>query len=305
MPASRRLNFKHLRYFLEIAQRGSVTAAAKALNVAPQTVSAQLLELEAATGQSLFERTGRGLTLTAAGQIAQDYATTIFAMGEELADVLTAGAQPHRQSLRIGVTDSVPKLLAVAVLEPVLKKHRERVELICREGPLAELAGLASARELDAVLADAPMSPTLAGSLQARLLMTSGLSFMAAKTLARSLPRHFPGCLDNAPLLAGSSATSPLAQALDTWLMEKNIQVRIAGRFEDTALMKDFAEKGFGVIAVPTSIERQVARQFDLVVLGRTTDVKHSVFLMRPRRHRAHALVTDIEQQFAGQTSRV
>jgi LysR family transcriptional activator of nhaA len=228
MPSARRLNFKHLRYFLEVAQRGSVTAAARALHVAPQTVSAQLLELEGTTGQALFDRTGRGLALTAAGQIARDYATTIFAMGEELADVLTAGARPQRQSLRIGVTDSVPKLLAVAVLEPVLKKHRDRVELICREGPLAELAGLASARELDAVLADAPMSPTLAGSLHARLLMNSGLSFMGANALVRTLPRGFPACLHNAPLLAGSSTNSPLAQALDTWLLEKDIAVRIA-----------------------------------------------------------------------------
>jgi LysR family transcriptional activator of nhaA len=304
MTATRRLNFKHLRYFLEIAQRGSITAAARALHVAPQTVSAQLLELEDATGQALFERTGRGLALTAAGQIARDYATTIFAMGEELAEVLTAGARPQRQSLRIGVTDSVPKLLAVAVLEPVLKKHRDRVELICREGPLAELAGLASARELDAVLADAPMSPTLSGSLQARLLMSSGLSFLGAKSLVRSLPKGFPACLDNAPLLAGSSTTSPLAQALDTWLMEKNIAVRIAGRFDDTALMKDFAETGLGIIAVPTSIELKVAHQFGLVVMGRTTDVRHSVFLVRPRRHRPHALVAEIEQQFGGRDGR-
>jgi hypothetical protein len=68
--------------------------------------------------------------------------------------------------------------------------------------------------------------------------------------------------------------------------------------------MKDFAEKGLGLIAVPTSIEPHVARQFGLVVVGRTPDVRHSVFLMRPRRHRIHALVAEIEKQFPAREAR-
>jgi LysR family transcriptional activator of nhaA len=47
---SRFLNLKHLRYFAEVARRGSVTAAARTLFVAPQTVSAQVQELAESVG---------------------------------------------------------------------------------------------------------------------------------------------------------------------------------------------------------------------------------------------------------------
>jgi LysR family transcriptional activator of nhaA len=300
MNSLRRLNFKHLRYFLEVARFASISKAARALHVAPQTISAQIHELEEAVGQALFERSGRGLALTPAGNVAQDYAASIFSMGEELAAVLTARGQPRSQTLRIGITDSVPKQLTVMVLAPVLQEHRERVELICREGPLALLAGHAAAHELDAVLADAPVPPTLARSLQSRLLMSSGLSFLASRPLRARLARGFPACLEQAPLLTGSGPDSPLAQALAMWLLQKGIAVRIAGRFDDSALMKCFAREGLGIIAVPTTIESEVAAQHGLVALGSTTEVSQSLFLIRPRRHRPHALVAGIEARFPG-----
>ena len=69
MPELRHLNFKHLRYFAAVAQAGSVTAAAANLHVAPQTVSAQLAELESAMGRQLFDRLGKRLQLNADGSL--------------------------------------------------------------------------------------------------------------------------------------------------------------------------------------------------------------------------------------------
>lgn len=66
MKTNRPINLKHLRYFAEVARRGSVTQAARALFVTPQTVSGQVQELERAVGQPLFERIGRRFVLTGA-----------------------------------------------------------------------------------------------------------------------------------------------------------------------------------------------------------------------------------------------
>ena len=123
------MNFKHLRYFAEAARRGSVTAAARALFVTPQTVSGQIQELEASIGQPLFDRIGKRLVLTSAGETALDYANTIFALGDELGAVLRAEARPRLMTLRVGVTDSVPKLLTIATLAPVIERHRDQIEL--------------------------------------------------------------------------------------------------------------------------------------------------------------------------------
>lgn len=290
-----RINLKHLRYFSEIARRGSVGAAAKSMFVAPQTVSAQLLELERSLGYPLFERVGRKLVLTHHGEVALEYATAIFALGDELGEVLAGRSPAKRLGLRIGITDSVPKLLSVSIIEPVLLKHRGRVELICSEGGFGELLGRLSAHELDAVLADMPVLPNLSRSLQGTLLMNSGMSFLAAPSLVRKLGNKFPQNLHGAPLLY-AAAESAASQALEAWLAQHEIQPTMAGRFDDSALMKGFAQRGLGVVTAPTSIERAVARQYQLKVLGRSEELRQPLFLIRPKRERPHPLVAEIEQ---------
>ncbi|MDP3228596.1 MAG: LysR family transcriptional regulator [Acidovorax sp.] len=58
-----------LRYFLEVAQRGSLTEASTRLHVAASALSRQIAGLEAQLGTPLFDRHPRGMVLTAAGEI--------------------------------------------------------------------------------------------------------------------------------------------------------------------------------------------------------------------------------------------
>jgi LysR family transcriptional activator of nhaA len=295
MMKTRPLNLKHLRYFAEVARRGSVSAAAKTLFVAPQTVSAQVQELAESVGQPLFDRIGRRLVLTPAGQTALDYANAIFALGDELGAVLRGGARPKTIPLRIGVTDSIPKLLTVALLEPVIGRHRKELELFCREGAYGELLGRLAAGELDAVLADTAVPGNLARSLHASALAASGMSFLAALPIADQLRRRFPASLDGAPFLAGSAPSSLLAQALEAWFARHDVRPHVVGRIDDSALLKGFAQSGLGVVAVPTSIEAEVKRQYGLRLVGRTDEVTQSVFLIRARGRRPNPLVAELE----------
>lgn len=295
MKKSRPLNLKHLRYFAEVARRGSVTTAARTLFVTPQTVSSQVQELEASVGQPLFERAGKKLLLTAAGHTALDYANAIFALGDELGAVLRGGTRPKSIVLRVGVTDSVPKLLTVALLQPVIDSHRAELELLCHEGTFAEVLGQVGAGDLDVVLADAPVPASLARSLQARVLADSGLTFLAVRPLAARLARKFPASLDGAPFVAGSGTSSLLGQALEAWFARHDVRPHIVGRIDDSALLKGFVQKGLGVAAVPTSIEAEVARQYGLGIVGRAADVRQSIFLIRPRSRRPHPLVAEVE----------
>jgi LysR family transcriptional activator of nhaA len=296
----RPVNFKHLRYFAEIARRGSITAAARALHLAPQTLSSQLLELEESMGQALFERTGRRLRLTSAGEIALDYAGTIFTLGDELASVLQGTGRPRRQQLRVGVTDSVPKLLSVRLLEPIIDAHRDALELTCREGRFVELLAQVAAGELDVVLADTAVPASLSRSLQARALTESGVSFMAMQPLAGELARGFPRSLDGAPYVVGSAPASLQAQAVDAWFAAQGVRPRIVGHVDDSALLAGFAHRGLGVIAVPTSVEDEVVRQYELALVGRVDGIRQAVFLIRPRVRRPHPLVAELEQRPVG-----
>jgi LysR family transcriptional activator of nhaA len=195
--------------------------------------------------------------LTSAGQTALDYANAIFALGDELGAVLRGGARAQTITLRVGVTDNVPKLLTVTLLQPLIDRHRKELELFCREGAYRELLGRLAAGELDAVLADAAVPANLARSLHATALTDSGMSFLATRSLALPLRRRFPSSLDGAPFLAGAAPSSFVGQALEAWFARQDVRPHVVGRVEDSALLNGFAQRGLGIVAVPTSMPRK------------------------------------------------
>lgn len=294
MKNTRPLNLKHLRYFAEVARRGSVTAAARALFLTPQTVSGQILELEAAIGQPLFDRVRRKMVLTHAGATALDYAKAIFALGEELKTVLQGAARARTVVLRVGTTDSVAKLQTLSTLKPVIDRHGRELELDCQEGSYADLLGRVGAGELDMVLSDTPVSPSLARSLHTTVISETGVSFLAAPSICGRLKGRFPKNLEQAPFLTGSN--SALTHSLASWFTRERVHPRIVGRIEDSALLKSLAQGGLGIAAVPTQIEREVSRQYHMKVIGRAPDVRLALFIVRPRVRRVHPLVAEIEQ---------
>jgi len=298
-PPPGRINLKHLHYFHEVAREGSLTGAARRLHLAPQTLSSQVRELERSLGRKLLERAGRRLVLTPDGEVARDYAESIFALGTELRRVMAGRAEPRRLALRLGVTDSVPKLLTARVLAPLLERHRDRIELDCVEGTITGLLGRLAAHQLDAVLADQPIPPYLARSMRGRLLLKSGLSLVAAPHVRMALSGDFPACLDGAPLIAGS-AESPLSIAIDAWLAERGLTPRVVARCDDSALMKVFAQRGFGIACVPTVIESDVATQFGLQCVGRVPELSELLYLIRPAGRHLHPLLEEIEAGAAG-----
>jgi len=204
--------------------------------------------------------------------------------------------------LRLGVTDSVPKLLTARVLSPLLERHRDRIELDCVEGTVTALLGRLAAHQLDAVLADQPLPPHLARSMRGRRLLKSGLSLVATPRVRMALSGDFPACLEGAPLIAGS-AESPQSIALDAWLAERGLTPRVVARCDDSALMKVFAQRGFGIACVPTVIESDVATQFGLQPVGRVPELSELLYLIRPAGRHVHPLLEEIEAGAAERAS--
>jgi LysR family transcriptional activator of nhaA len=87
-----------------------------------------------------------------------------------------------------------------------------------------------------------------------------------------------------------------LGQAIEAWFARHDVRPHVVGRIDDSALLKGFAQVGLGVAAVPTSIEKAVARQNQLALVGRIQEVRLSVFLIRGRTRNPHPLVAEIEQ---------
>jgi molybdate transport repressor ModE-like protein len=114
------LNVNRMRVLREIAERGSISAAAEALYLSPSAVSQQMSTLEREAGVELLERVGRGVRLTPAGERLVVYAEQVLAVLEEAqADV---DAVAHGVAGRVH-TSAFPTA-ARALLVPALARVR-------------------------------------------------------------------------------------------------------------------------------------------------------------------------------------
>ena len=66
------MNYKHLKYFLHVAEAGGITRAAEQLHLTPQTLSSQIQQLEEALGNALFVRQGRRLPRSEVRRVGQE-----------------------------------------------------------------------------------------------------------------------------------------------------------------------------------------------------------------------------------------
>lgn len=125
----RNLDITALRSFLAVAQSGGVTRAAGFLNLTQSAVSMQLKRLEEVLEQRLFERSGRGVTLTPAGAQLLTYAQRIIALNDEAYSRLTD--QEWEGDIVLGVPDDILHPVVPEVLRRMGAEFpRVRIDLI-------------------------------------------------------------------------------------------------------------------------------------------------------------------------------
>jgi len=97
------MELRHLRYFVAVAEEGSLTVAAeKRLHTAQPSLSRQLRDLELEVGTPLLTRTSRGVTLTPAGQIFLDHARLALAQAAEAIAAARRVSRPAKTSFSVG-----------------------------------------------------------------------------------------------------------------------------------------------------------------------------------------------------------
>lgn len=120
-----------MNVFVEVAERGSLTAAAEALEMSRAMVTRYLAEVERWLGARLLHRTTRRISLTGPGEAALLRFRQMLAIGDELhAELATDNPEPHGL-IRVTASVSFGQLhLAAAVAEFVKRHPLTRVELL-------------------------------------------------------------------------------------------------------------------------------------------------------------------------------
>ena len=97
------MELRHLRYFIAVAEEGSLTVAAeKRLHTAQPSLSRQIRDLEIELGCDLMTRSVRGIELTAAGRVFLDHARIVLLQIEAAAESARRAAQPAKTSFTLG-----------------------------------------------------------------------------------------------------------------------------------------------------------------------------------------------------------
>lgn len=294
------LNYHHLHYFWVVAREGSVLRAAEKLLVSQPTVSTQIRMLEKSLGEKLFTRVGRNLAMTDAGRTVYRYAEEIFSLGQEIPDALRGRSSTRSLRFVVGVTDVLSKLIAYRLLEPALRLA-EPVQVVCNEGKSQDLLASLAVQKLDLVLSDTPFTPTIRVRAFNHLLGECGISIFAVSELAKRCRRDFPKSLHNAPMLLPTENTS-MRHSMEQWFQAEEVRPAMVGEFEDSALLKAFGEAGLGLFPAPTVIEREVERQYQVRVVGRTESVKTQFFAISTERKLKHPAVKAIVETARGKT---
>ena len=101
------MDMKQLRYFVAVADEGSISSAAKKLYLTQPPLSTQLKELEAELGCVLFERGPRRITLTEPGKTLYSYAKSILDLTRVAKEEVADTADTERGTVRIGIVSSL------------------------------------------------------------------------------------------------------------------------------------------------------------------------------------------------------
>ena len=135
------MELRHLRYFVAVAEEGSLTnAAERRLHTAQPSLSRQIRDLELEVGVRLLERGARGIALTAAGRTFLDHARLALLQVDAAGEAARRAAQPEIRGFTIGFLAGQELVWLPEALR-ILRAEQPDVEITLASQSSPELAG--------------------------------------------------------------------------------------------------------------------------------------------------------------------
>ncbi len=146
------MELRHLRYFVAVAEEGSLTnAAERRLHTAQPSLSRQIRDLETEVGVQLLERGARGIELTAAGRTFLDHARLALLQVEAAGEAARRAAQPQKTAFTIGFLTGHEMVWLPDALR-ILHEEQPDIEVTLASQSSPDLAGALMRGKLDVAL---------------------------------------------------------------------------------------------------------------------------------------------------------
>ena len=143
------MELRHLRYFIAVAETGSLTVAAeRRLHTSQPSLSRQVRDLEYQVGVDLLSRSVRGVELTAAGRAFLDHARLVLAQVDAAGEAARRAAQPEKRTFALGfLTGQEMEWLPEAMR--ILRDELPKIEVTVSSQYSPDLAGALMRGKLD------------------------------------------------------------------------------------------------------------------------------------------------------------
>ena len=275
------LNYHHLYYFWTVARLGSITGAARELNLAQSTLSAQLAQLERRCGGRLLERGPWGARLTPEGETVLAHCRRIFEAGAQLEADIAAGLSAAPRTLRVGAHGAVPRSAVMRVLDAARAADPE-LRVLVSSGAPAGISARLETRVLDLAVSSQDLSLRLGPDFRGRDIGSIPLVFAAAPSVAKRVGR-FPAGLTKVPMLL-RGPDNPVSKQVEQFLRDQKASPRIEAQVDDAELLRALALAGRGVAALELPSIRDDLDAGRLVRLhARPSGLHEKVWLIAPR----------------------
>lgn len=240
-------DLRRLRYFVAVAELGSVTSAARELYVAQPALSNHIKRLEDEVGGELFTRSPRGVQLTKLGEKLLGHARTILKEIEILRGDLRGAPSEPEGTVVIGMAPTIGTILASAVLESVAKRL-PRVRVQIRESMSRDLPDLIRGGALDYALSydiaterGVQSTPVFVEDSYLVGLWSKARTY---KNLERKRDVPFDA-LQGIPLFLSGPANA-FREKLEQTAVRRRVELHIVGEVDSLSIRRDLARRGVG-----------------------------------------------------------
>ena len=266
------MNLEELQTFVEVADAGGVSPAARRLGVSKSIVSRRLLRLEAALGVQLLLRTTRGAALTEAGITFRDHAARVCAEIDSARESILPTGELHGR-LRV----AAPLSFGTTHLAPVLAQ-------LGRRNPLLQVLVSYSDRFVD-IIGEGFDCAVRVGYLEDSNLIARRIGPISGHLVASPEYIKEHGAPRNPDELLQHQA---LMQGTETWRLldgGKIVSIHPQGRFkaDNGAALAAAAIAGLGIAALPDFLTEAALASGALVpVMSRYPVPEAGIFVVRP-----------------------
>jgi LysR family nitrogen assimilation transcriptional regulator len=241
------MDLKQLEYFVAVAEQGSFSRAAAALNLAQPSLSRQVALLEAELGHRLLERTGRGVSVTAPGEALLSHAKVMLnAARQAKFQIKEMRGDPSGR-----VVVGLPHRVSMGLCVPLIQRFREKLPnamITVVEGlSLSLREGMIAGRIDVGLLFDPAPTPLLKYDilLREKLMLVAPASYRLPAQASLQLLKDFPMVLPSSP--------NPIRSLVDAVLLPRKINLNIVAEVGSVHPALTLVEKGVACSILPES----------------------------------------------------